>query len=79
MQGQIDLLQDQIQFLRCELERKDGILLDMTEGLKSLEAPREALGASVSPSEERGNSQHYTPELQEPSVRRSWWRRLFEG
>jgi hypothetical protein len=32
--------QEQIEFLRRELERKDAILLNMTEAMKSLEAPR---------------------------------------
>src|SRR3954469_12881012 len=33
--------QDQIDFLRRELERKDAILLNMTEAMKSLEPPRD--------------------------------------
>ena len=34
-------LENEVAFLRKELERKDAILLNMTEGLGSLEAPRE--------------------------------------
>jgi hypothetical protein len=34
--------QEQIEFLRRELERKDAILLNMTEAVKSLEAPQKA-------------------------------------
>src|SRR5829696_10217532 len=35
-------LEDQIAFLRRELERKDTILLNLTERIPELEAPREA-------------------------------------
>jgi hypothetical protein len=39
-------LENEVGFLRSELERKDAILLNMTEGLKSLEAPSEGPGSS---------------------------------
>ena len=67
--------QEQIEFLRRELERKDAILLSMTEGLKSLEAsgePRESdIGAPERPDEDEVH-----PEGESPI---SWWRKLFFG
>jgi hypothetical protein len=53
-------LENEVGFLRSELERKDAILLNMTEGLKSLEAPSEAPESPETPSEGPGSSP-YTP------------------
>ena len=62
----------QIEFLCRELECKDAILLNVTEGLKSLEAPREAPESPESASETSGNSS--SPPDQE---KRSWLARFF--
>src|SRR5919199_655929 len=62
----------QIEFLRRELERKDAILLNMTEGLKSLEASREAPESPEIASETSGSSSF--PPYQE---KRSWLARFF--
>jgi DNA-binding transcriptional MerR regulator len=51
----VDRLVDENAFLRRELERKDAILLNMTEAMKSLEAPRDEREPPVTASEERGN------------------------
>src|ERR687890_1463880 len=48
----IERMAAEIEFLRGELQRKDAILLSMTEGLKALEAPSEAREAPVSSSED---------------------------
>lgn len=74
--------QEQIEFLRRELERKDAILLNMTEAMKALGPPQEAppdtppepRESPVSASEERGEGD-VPPEREEPVS--SWWRRLF--
>src|SRR5215213_10435247 len=63
---------DQIEFLRRELERKDHIIMSLTQRIPELEA-RES---SVTASEESPSTQK-TQEQQEPSQRRSWWRSFF--
>lgn len=73
-------LQDQIGFLRRELERKDAILLRMAERIPEIEtssAPPEARDASerVTEATDRGTTVPQNP--QEPAQRRSWWRRFF--
>jgi hypothetical protein len=75
----IGSLQDQIGFLRRELERKDAILLRMAERIPELEAsqaPPESRDAPETASEETGrNSSGVNPQV---SVeRRSWWRKFF--
>jgi hypothetical protein len=71
-------LEDQIAFLRRELERKDAILLNLTERIPELEAPSEPRETPQTAEEE--------PERAEPrpdasgaqeGVRRPWWRRMF--
>jgi len=68
-------LEDQISFLRRELERKDAILLNLTERIPQLEAPQEPARAS-----EGSEPRHATPGPQTAAQgpeRRSWWRRWF--
>ncbi len=74
LRARVEELRDQVEFLRREVERKDAILLNMTEGLKSLEAPREPQELSVSASEEEGKG-----EVSSETEHRSWWQRLFGG
>jgi len=66
-------LEDQISFLRRELERKDAILLNMTERIPQLEAPQEHAEApeGAEPRSATGSTQEAT--------QRPWWRRLFGG
>jgi hypothetical protein len=66
----------EIEFLRGELQRKDAILLSMTEGLKGLEVPLEARETLISSSEDpdKGTA---PSEQQEASQRRSSWRQFF--
>jgi hypothetical protein len=74
-------LEDQIAFLRRELERKDTILLNLTDRIPQLEAPRES-PETVEEAPEGSESRHATPGPQtaaQGSERRSWWRRLIGG
>ncbi len=73
-------LKDQIEFLRRELERKDTILLNLTERIPQLAAPSEAPGApeTVEEEAERAEPRPAPGETQE-DVQRPWWRRMFGG
>jgi hypothetical protein len=73
-------LEDQIAFLRRELERKDGILLNLTERIPQLEAPSEAREAPQTAEEEpeRAELRPTTGEAQD-DVQRPWWQRWFGG
>jgi len=81
-QAHLDSLEEQIVFLRRELERKDAILLSMTEAMRALNPPAspEASESPESASDEAGS----TPPLQEQEQQqeqasRPWWRRMFGG
>jgi hypothetical protein len=71
-------LEDQIAFLRRELERKDTILLNLTERIPQLEAPQEARESpeTVEEEPERAEPHSSTGGAQE-GVRIPWWRRIF--
>ena len=73
-------LEDQVAFLRRELERKDAILLNLTERIPELEAPSEARESPETVEEEPETEEPRTAtvEAQEP-IRRPWWRRVFGG
>ena len=78
-------LENENEFLRRELERKDTILLNMTEAMKALnppaqEAPPEARESpeTVEEPPDRAEPRPATGEAQE-GVRRPWWRRVFGG
>ena len=70
-----DLLKDQVEFLREELRRKDTIIMTMAQRIPELEAAPEQREGHVTAPEETAKST--TPEQQEPSQRRSWWRAFF--
>ena len=73
-------LEDQIAFLRRELERKDTILLNLTERIPQLEAPAEPPEATEAAEQQgKGEPQSATGEAQESVQRRGFWRRLFGG
>ena len=75
----VESLQDQITFLRRELERKDAILLRMAERIPELEAssaPSEPRDAPETASE-HGAEGDTSEGSQEHAQRRSWWRRFF--
>jgi hypothetical protein len=73
-------LEDQIAFLRRELERKDTILLNLTERIPQLEAPQEARESpqTVEEEPERAEPRPATADTQE-GVQRPWWRKVFGG
>ena len=71
-------LEDQIDFLRRELERKDTIIMSLTQRIPELEAspePREGHGAASEKAAKSTTSQ----EQQNPSERRSLMHRFFFG
>ena len=83
--GLVDHMQDQIEYLRRQLEvwqeearRKDHIIAALTERIPELEPAKEAppgpRESAVSAAEERGGDAAAAPPEQE---QRSWWRRLF--
>jgi len=69
--------QDQIEFLRRELERKDTILMSLVQRVPELEAPSEPrespenAAANDGRGKERGEA--------EGSPRRPWWRKMLFG
>ena len=69
-------LRARVKFLEEELQRKDTILLSLTQRIPELEAPTEPRESPVSSSEEE-NKGTATSEQQEPTQRRSWWRAFF--
>jgi hypothetical protein len=88
----ISEMRDQIEFLRRELERKDTILMNMTEAMKSLtpatpEPPEEAASEPRrSPEAASGEPYGTSPQEAEESLqrrserdpsKRSWWRKFF--
>jgi excisionase family DNA binding protein len=82
----VEELRDQVRFLREELARKDAIMLNMTEALEALEAPR-----SEAQTPEDASASTHSPGSRDatnaggglqtatgrPEERRSWWRRVF--
>jgi hypothetical protein len=82
----VSRLENEVEFLRkelatrdAEIQRRDAVLLSLSEGLKALNpAPTspEARDSSLSYSDgtDKGST---PPEQQEPSQRRSWWRTFF--
>ncbi len=74
----VDEMRGQIDWLRREVERKDTIIMSLTQRIPELEPPsgaREAPG-TTSEGEDRGNA---TPDQQESARRRSWLYRFFFG
>jgi hypothetical protein len=67
---------EQVEFLRQELERKDTLLMFLTQRIPELEVHSESRGPSEKPLEGtvKGN---VPPEQQEASQRPAWWRRFF--
>jgi hypothetical protein len=73
----ISELRDRVDFLQRELERKDAILLNMTEALKAI-SPPEVRESPETPSEPRPSTTE-APEAETPAEGRPWWRRWFGG
>jgi hypothetical protein len=79
----ISEMRSRIQFLEDELQRKDAILLNMTEAMKALSPPPQEASSeprespeTVEEESERTEPRPATVESQE-SVQRPWWRRVF--
>jgi hypothetical protein len=68
-------LRDQVGWLRREVERKDTIIMSLTQRVPELEAPSGTRDAPEPGSE--GANGYVPPEPQEPTRRRSWLRRFF--
>jgi hypothetical protein len=71
-------LENENEFLRRELERKDTILLNMTEAMKALSPPPQE-EARESPEGSSGGAPdtQAPPEPETPAESRPWWRRFF--
>jgi hypothetical protein len=74
-----ELLKDQVAFLRAELERKDAIIMSLTQRIPELEPaaspePRES-PTEASETVDKGEGHNVPPE----GERRSWWQRWFGG
>ena len=65
--------EDQIEFLRKELERKDAILMTMAQRIPELEAPPEPRESSAARSDTADGGETTPDEERRPS----WWRRFF--
>jgi hypothetical protein len=74
-------LRDQVGFLRRELERKDTIIMTLTQRIPELEAPLEPLRAPQSAGEGQGKGgvpeEQQTPPGEAQERKRSWWRAFF--
>ena len=68
-------LEDQIEFLRRELERKDTIILSLTQRIPELEAAPEPQESPEKPPEASGKEE----ESLKPEQHRSWLYRFFFG
>jgi excisionase family DNA binding protein len=73
----ISEMRERIQFLEDELQRKDAILLNMTEAMKALSPPQEE--ARESPESEVSPGPTEAPTEAQEGVQRPWWRRMFGG
>ena len=81
----ISEMRSRIQFLEDELQRKDAILLNMTEAMKALSPPPQEETAEVRESPQTTGEE---PDRAEPSPatggaqegpQKPWWRRVFGG
>ena len=68
----MDVLQDQVQFLRAELERKDTIIMSLMQRIPELEPASEPRGSPTEAGEKQGGVEAPPQEERAP-----WWRRLF--
>jgi predicted RNase H-like nuclease (RuvC/YqgF family) len=77
---QVEAYRDQVEFLRRELERKDTIIMSMTQRIPELETAREVASeprespATDAETEAKGD---VPQEQAETKIERSWWRRFF--
>jgi excisionase family DNA binding protein len=74
-------LREQVEWLRGEIQRKDAILLNMTEAMKAISPPSQEASSEARESPERGGEEKWRgPGREEPPTQeRGFWRRLFGG
>jgi len=70
-------LRDQIGWLRREVERKDTIIMSLTQRVPELESASAPGGSSETAAEGQVTGDVAPPEAQEPTKRRSWLYRFF--
>ena len=80
LRDQVATLKDQVRYLQAEGERKDAIIMTMAQRIPELEAANDSSPEPpeqpVTSSGEMGKGR-VSPEQQEPTQRRSWWRQFF--
>ena len=72
----LEELRNQNEWLRREIERKDTIIMSLTQRIPELEAPPEPRESPVS-AHDAGDGTQASRASQEPEKRSSWWRRFF--
>lgn len=73
-------MKDQVQFLRRELERKDTILMALTQRVPALEAASEPRSGDVTASEDdSGVEASGAVTESQTASRKPWWRRMMGG
>jgi hypothetical protein len=82
--SEVEALREQVEWLRGEVQRKDAILLNMTEAMKALSPPVQEASPderespqTVEEEPEKAEPRSATVEAQEGVQRRPWWRRVF--
>ena len=68
-------LENEVEWLRREVERKDTIIMSLSQSIAALEVPPGPRGSDISATEGRGGDDAPPPEHEKRSS--SWWRRLF--
>ena len=69
-------LEEQIDWLRREVERKDTLLMTLMQRIPELEAPSEPRDARQTPGEGPDGVGDPAPNAEEPESRQLWWRRM---
>jgi hypothetical protein len=83
----VEVLRDEISHLRRESERKDTILMQLSQAnaeqartIRALEAPEQPSASSESaPDASEGSEPRSDPEGPQTGLQRPWWRRLIGG
>lgn len=79
----LEAYRDQIAFLRDELQRKDAILMSLTQRIPELEAPQhQESGEEPTRASAEGarGSEHHGDQVEPQRVaERPWWRRIFHA
>jgi hypothetical protein len=73
----LEAYKEQVEFLREELERKETLLVFLTQRIPELEVHSESRGPSEKPLEDTDKGNVVPPGQKEASQRPAWWRRFF--